>query len=174
MKPKCLDCSNLSRWEQASGGTVPRCARLEAVEEMIRSEMRFWNINGNWSSTWESDESPYCSLEEEPQYICEEEGREVEVAIQEWLDSRLIITERTGPVYRSIKSIENDILWKFSFCTQYSPNNDAESWDDPIFHSHYDYPEIPDSDIDSAEPLFSSPLVKEIEQMVEKIPIGPH
>ncbi|HOY63395.1 MAG TPA: hypothetical protein PK745_09475, partial [bacterium] len=117
MKPKCLDCSNLSRWEQASGGTVPRCARLEAVEEMIRSEMRFWNINGNWSSTWESDESPYCSLEEEPQYICEEEGREVEVAIQEWLDSRLIITERTGPVYRSIKSIENDILWKFSFCT---------------------------------------------------------
>lgn len=176
MKPKCLECVNFTRWEQASGGTVPRCARFESVEDMIRAEMRLWNVSGNWASTWEADEMPSYPSEEEPQYICQEPDRDLEAAIQEWFDSRLIRLERTGPTYRSVASIEEDILWKFTACREYVEMPEEELWDDPLFYSHYSYPE--GKDTDPPEPTLAPSLVDEIKRLfpaaveIISVPIG--
>jgi len=177
MKPKCMSCVNYSKWEQASGGTVPRCSCFDAVEEMIRTEMRLWNVSGNWASTWEADEMPsYPSEEAEPAYVCDEEGRDLETAIQDWLDSRLVRLDTNRPVYRSIASIEEDILWKFAACREYMEMPEEELWDDPLFYSHYSYPE--GQDTDPSEPTLSQSLIDEIKRLfpgaveILSVPVG--
>jgi hypothetical protein len=177
MKPKCLECVFFTRWEQASGGTVPRCARFEAVEEMIRTEMRLWNVSGNWASTYEGDEYPsYPSGEVEPEYICQELDRDMEAAAQEWFDSRLIRLERTGPTFRSVASIEEDVMWKFQSCRDFEEMPEEELWDDPLFYNHYSYPE--GKDTDPSEPTLAQSLVDEIKRLfpgaveILSVPVG--
>jgi hypothetical protein len=144
---------------------------------MIRTELRLWNVSGNWCSTWESDDIPSVLSEEgvEPEYVCEEPDRDLEAAIQEWLDSRLVRIEPTGPVYRSVNSIEEDILWKFTSCREYVEISEEEVWDDPLFYSHY-IPEGPDPE--PIEPTVAQSLIDEIKLLfpgaveIIEVPVG--
>jgi len=163
MKAKCLSCQFYTKWEQASGGSIARCNRRPEVEELIRTELRLWSVSGSWASTWEADEMPaYPSEEVEPEYVCEEPDRDLEAAIQDWLDSHLVHLDRTGPTFRSVASIEEDILWKFASCREYVEMDEEEAWDDPLLHTHY----TPEStDPEPIEPMPSSSLIDEIKRL---------
>lgn len=145
MKPKCLNCLNFTRWEQPTGGTIPRCSHHLEVEEMIRSELRLWIVSGKWASTCEPDECMSLPKEVEPMCVCEEPGEDFAAAVQDYLDSRLVrIDEARRPVFRSVAAIEEDILWKFQGCRDFAGISEEESQDDPVLLVHFsDCREVP-------------------------------
>jgi hypothetical protein len=85
----------------------------------------------------------------------------MQAAVQEWLDNRLVRLDAARPVYRSVGSIEEDILWKFTACRDYVEMDEEEAWDDPLLQSHYSYPEftVPEP----GEAPLSPTLINEIE-----------
>jgi len=131
---------------------------------MIRTELRLWNVCGCWGATWEAVEVPNLYEEEvEPEYVSAEPDRDLEAAAQEWLDSRLVRLEPTGPVYRSVGSIEESDLWKFTACREHMEMSEEEAWDDPLLLAHYSLEK--EEDTDSEEPPLSPALIQEIEQI---------
>ncbi len=154
--PKCYDCRHFSTWDMASGGTVARCAIRAEVEQLIRTDLRLWNVTGNWASSFEAVELPACEADEEAAgYICDED--DAAAAAQDWLDSQLIrIADTDRPVFRSVKSIEEDILWKFSRCDDYAAAPIENRFDDPILYAGRSFPRNPRhlNAVSRAETLF--------------------
>lgn len=167
--PKCYDCRHFSSWDMASGGTVGRCALHPEMEQLIRIDLRLWNVTGNWASSFERPESPAVEADDAAEsYVCDDETSEA-AAIQSWLDSQLVMLENSGPVYRSVSSIEQDILWKFSRCEDYSAASIEARFDDPILFSSGISRRRSDrvDTIMKAESRFINQVVSEFEDLIE-------
>lgn len=126
LHPNCLDCVNFSRWQQPSGGTIPRCSEHPEMEIMIREEISYWNVSGRWASTWEADVIPTVPFEGDD-VLEQSEDADVVQAIQDYLDSRLVIIDTPErPVYRRLQDIEEDVLWKMQRCSDFRQRTEAE------------------------------------------------